>query len=279
MPITLNIDFVGLCLWANDPKPPKPKGATDVPKPLVHVLLLAPDLDPDAVATNGGHDHGATHRHHPRLFYDTAYDADAPAKLTRKFSSISLEDKALDLSAFGGVLDTTLPDIPDISRLESSTIPRFRVGPNPLDLITARITLASGKATPVNPAKPWDLDTDKGIAIAHKVTWTLTVDTTQLDWALLGLNGRGGQPLTRLRPVGNIINLRIVNVPRADLSATDKPFDAPKPGHQMAHFTPFYGVLKNAKKRFAPIWRGKQTSNGNPVGGNFNCGQGKGTVG
>ncbi|HEY7766751.1 hypothetical protein [Longimicrobium sp.] len=274
MAITLNIDFVGLCLFAED-RTPEDGGA-----PKLHVLLLAPDLDPDPVGHGGGHGGGHV-RHHPRLFYDTAYNTAGAGGLTDEFSSISLEDKALDLSAIRGEFNPSLPALPSLTDLTGSVVPRFRVGPDPEKLISARVTLASGSGTPVIAPRPWKLAQMTGITIAHKTRWTMTLDADRLNWELLGLNSRGGQPLVPLHPVNGAIDLRIVNLPLADLSPTDPDVDEPPRGHEMKHFSPFYAALADpppVKERHVPIWDGPGTGGG-PIGKNFNCGKAQALVG
>jgi hypothetical protein len=279
MPIKLNIDYVGMCLYVDDTK--------NTP-PLFHVLLLAPDLDPAAVgpeAHGTGHAGCATDRHHPRIFYDTAYDDPDAQRLTGEHTSISLEDKILDLSHIPGTLDPNLKEVPNISEVAKSTVPRFRVELDPGPLVTARVTVAAGGGTPLDFKGPWEIEPPYlAENIAHKVRWTVQVpdehlkEGRRLEWKLLGLNARGGQPLTPLYAMDGEINLRVMNVTRDELFPEDIPTGtAPQPGVRMSHFQPFYAVLERPASRPVPIWRGKP-GNGGTIGGGYKCGTARAAV-
>lgn len=276
-PITLNIDFVGLCLYVDEPSQTAPR---------LHVLLLAPDLDPGAMSSvghGGGHGQHAISRHHPRIFYDSAYDTPDSTGLSGSFNSIALDDKALDLSRFGGILDASFGSVPDLTAVTGKKIARKRIGPAPGNLISARVSLASGSGTPTIAEGPWELGPIKETAIAHKLRWTMDIDSAQLSkgalaWELKGLNKRGGQPLRPLYPVGGTIDLWVMNVVRDELFPADKPGDPPQNGEPMAHFAPFYAALKSPAPGPLPIWRGPDGPGG-PIGKNYDCGEARATVG
>ncbi|HET6231788.1 MAG TPA: hypothetical protein VFE05_17060 [Longimicrobiaceae bacterium] len=266
-PITVNVDFVGLCLFVSDPATPK-----------MDVLLLAPDLDPDAIPSGpGGLPCGcAKERHHPRIFYNSAYDVEGAPLLKGSFSSIALEDKVLDFTGFGGDLSHAIPAVPNLSQAVDRTVPKFRVSDAPLDLVTSRVSFASGTGAGVVAEHPWELGAlGSDVAIAHKVRWTFTVPGPRLDWSLGGLNGRGGQPLTPLFPLNNTIDLRVVNVLREELFATDPTQQPPPPPDTvMAHFLILYAALADPPAALPlPKWKG-QAGNGGAIGASYKCGTG-----
>lgn len=278
MPFDLNISFVGMCMFVPAPAGPDPDR--------LHVILVEP---PESAHGNGhgGHAH-AVERHHARLLYNTAHDR-AGQRPAEDFNSIGLDYKVLDLSRLSGEIDTTLENVPDLSDITGKTIPREFVGDVPREGVAARITLAAGRVVDRGETGPWELEPPPAPQrmIAFRVTWRIPgIDADRLDWSLGGLNGMGGQPLTPLFPVedesapsGKSIDLRIVNVPRHEISMTDIIPPPPPRGTESPHYGVLYTLFDKPAVTPKPIWRGEEGRDGGGVGSAYSCMEGKGKIG
>ncbi len=243
MPFNLRITFTGMCLFVQDQ-------ATR----LTHVLLLAPDLGPvrcDTPMQTAGKSKAAQApapmlmpRHYPRIFYPTVLDKAPPSRPSNDFRCLSLDDKVLDLSAYGGTgwKAITLPD--EIVRLDNLVQPLDRrwISAAADDQVSARIVLPPADSITPNNCEQCVLGGSHGPA-ATSVTWELNnIAADQLNWHLDGLRLDGGISLRALDPAttDGVVELRIKNVIHECCKA-EEVIGTPPSDMRVPHFSAYYG--------------------------------------
>jgi hypothetical protein len=237
MAFKLHITITGMCLFVPEPK-----------RARVHVLLLAPDLCASSMPVEEQCSVAqSSARHYPRLFYAHKYEAGSKAT---DFRCISLDDKVLDLTAFGskGNAGSIPGAVLDLTPSSGGVDQKF-VGIDPPDVVAAHVILPLASSTDYCDSGTWQLGEWSGM-VPFEVTWDVNATENALDWTLAGLRKTdGGLLLPSLTPQNDAagvstIELRIKNVMRGDLMPGNPQHpNAPVDGKPIPHFSAYYCVV------------------------------------
>jgi hypothetical protein len=276
MSFDLRIRFVGLAMFVPEPAKKAPDGEVEQPARM-HVLLPAGELDPphhpphdhhgagnggpvSGRGEHGGHPapgNGATpggtqqqggRRHHERHFarvaYDTAYETENSADITRELKLVSLEKRTLDLVGLSGEgLDPSLPgEICQLSAV-AGELPPGVVGTSPGPGLLGRVTMDAGVLSDVGLGAFFKFGPRGAERMTTRTEWTIRgIPGDRLPGlALRGLNGEPDDVLPELFPVRQTIHLVVFNAPRSEFPPNGE-FHVNQPEKPADHFELYYNL-------------------------------------
>jgi hypothetical protein len=223
MPITLRINFHGLCVFAADTAAHE-------------MYVLMPRTGPET------HGH-AVHKHVAKLTFDPRYAAGAgtcnPPYL--------LDDRELMFKGLGANKANTSPHA-GIVRLNEFAEVKVRPenkGHTPHFDLSTRVPLTNGYIESIGDQACWKLKHKNGsettVSMTDRVCWRVDLPTaTQFEWQINFLNGKLFCSLPPLRPIAGAGDKIEIFVDHSDPS--DVPTN-PGPGHKPFHFQAFYWLL------------------------------------
>jgi hypothetical protein len=211
----VRVHVTGLCSWTYDDQ-----------QRAVHVLM------PRSDGAHGGNGHGGTGhggtghdgmRHFARLLYDAAYERADARQLSRERRCVSLDGHAVRFARalsndFDGTLCAELVNLNAAFPEPTVRLPRRLVaGPLDASKLLARVTFEAGAYT--------------DCALNHLVTVGQVTNvpfSTNIEWTIRGvagatLDGLGVPGLPPLHPIGEVIVLRIIHAPKAEILAVGDP--------------------------------------------------------
>jgi len=239
---TLEIEFNCLCLFV-----------PDEPAKTVHVLMPA---------TNGHDGHAGHDKHVVRVLHRSFKGKEKLSGRPEKLFGRPMEGLALELGPEpanartqltpppGAPVGGELPNLADAVQRASggagpvTVSPNF-LGPNPGDLVAARVTLRAGEVIRLASEATWEIE-GIPVALAHRVTWRVPgLDpAAPLTWT--GLNGKAGvtpplQRLDELEPEDDLsYTLRIFHVTEDAFPLSGGKLS---PEVMRQHFRAFYPLL------------------------------------
>jgi hypothetical protein len=221
MSFTLRIRFTGMCLFIRD-------GSS-----WVHVLLPSTagtfPVPPQAMGTGHEHDEqgqsgsgcgtctedGMTIEPHAvRITLDTAHMHPGRVSKDNVLAHLSLKDRVLEVARDGRALNATLPA--DLVSL-GGNLREEVFGTDAGDLLSARISFASGECSGVAPGRCWSW---RGTVrrMTHVVEWTIAdVPGDELRLPLKQFSGAFGGSLGPFFPVNGAIELTVMHAPYTDM--------------------------------------------------------------
>jgi hypothetical protein len=191
MPFDLTITFTGLTLFVPDRD---------------RIFALLPSTPPDMP-------------HRAEIRIDPKYlPADPSRELVGPYTR-SLDGWSLDLTGLMGNSGVVAlpPGLADAGAAAGKPISRRLLGPDPGEIVTARVALPPATEMTRAPGGFWDLGRQMDVEMTHKVEWTLTgVQADSLNWGLLNLRDFAAEPLPELNPVDGRIVLEVHHLPDGD---------------------------------------------------------------
>jgi hypothetical protein len=241
MSFDLRIQFLGLAMYV-------PEGSDTM-----HVLLPATEHH-----SCGGGDlrNGGVEPHFARLVYDEAYERPGQTQLSRRYRMIDLERRVMDLRGLptSEALEMHLTDeLPSLDAV-AGPVPRSLVQGMPGGRLAGRVALDSGALSHYTLGATFHLDDEtRSQRMTTQTEWTVRGITSRVPeaegaWEVLQAAPLQGpaegeaQPLPRLYPIGQNIQLMVFNAIASELPPDGPMFRIERAPGDAEHFGAYYDI-------------------------------------
>lgn len=205
---------------------------------------------------------GGSHRHFPRLFYNTTNTEEGFGK-PDSWLFLDMDGYALDLTALasGSAEGKLWHSMVPLDPVTGKKIKNKQLGMNPEAAVASRLTLAAGKIEKVAQGAIWDWGPDDIVELTHQVTWTIqNLSGDRLEpgekWRLEKLRAAGTCDLPLLKSVGGKpIEIYVFHSVEGDEPGGEPNMEEPDEGFEPLHFDMFYDLFPQSVTRRLPRYR------------------------
>lgn len=227
MSFTLNVGFVGECLFV-------PVQAPAPPPAVMHVLLPVVPATPASEAFEGA------------LCFDPAYSQPGSTGLTHGVTILPLQRVSLALGNPQQPIDLTIPpEVAPVGAVARKSINPGLLGNTPPDTLTARVDLLSGEIVSRLARARWVYPpADDCRLFTNSLLWQTEVDGDQLDLEFVAFPGSRGLQVS-LYPVGGVLQVDVYSTPASDFPPPFNPTgDPPGVDTPLSTFGAYYQMFE-----------------------------------